>query len=274
MDSWTAELGRDCLELVRKLDFTIFDYHSTIKTGDGKNQSIIGKVCVDIECNKKTENIVLYLVPSLNRVLYLGIDFWKLFIIVSFFLESVDSDPVAENSKSHRLTTSQEILLEKANSEFRCYTRYGLGKTHLEKHVIDTGDAPAKKMRYYPISPAVQKLTYEELDRILALKVIEPAINAACNNRTTLVMKLGKNRLCLDARELNQVTTKNTYPLPNIDGLLSRLGNTIFISAVDLKDAFWQIPLEESSRSKTAFTVQGKPHYQFTVMPFVFCNAT
>ena len=62
---------------------------------------------------------------------------------------------------------------------------------------------------------------------MLALKVIEPAISAAWNNRTTLVMKQSKNRLCLDARELNKVTAKNAYPLPNIDGLLSRLDDTI-----------------------------------------------
>ena len=95
---------------------------------------------------------------------------------------------------------------------------------------------------------------------MLALKVIEPAISAAWNNRTTLVMKQSKNRLCLDARELNKVTAKNAYPLPNIDGLLSRLGDTIFIS-------------EECSRSKTAFTVQGRPHYQCTVMPLGLYNA-
>jgi hypothetical protein len=46
-----------------------------------------------------------------------------------------------------------------------------------------------------------------------------------------------------------------------------------FISSLDLKDAFWQILLERSSREKTAFTVPGRPLYYFTVMPFGFCNA-
>ena len=139
--------------------------------------------------------------------------------------------------------------------------------------MIDTGDARPKKMRYYPVSPAVQSLIFAELDRMLELDVIEIAKDAEWNNRTTLVIKPGKNRLCLDARELNKVTRKDAYPLPNIDGLLARLGDTHFISAIDLKDAFWQIPLDESSRSKTAFTVQGRPHYQFKVMPFGLCNA-
>lgn len=169
---------------------------------------------------------------------------------------------VPKDPKIHDLSEQQKHILEHVKSYFKCYTKYGLGKTNLETHIIDTGDATPKKMRYYPVSPAVQKLTYVELDRMLELDVIEVAKEAEWNNRTTLVIKPNKNRLCLDARELNKVTKKDAYPLPNIDGLLARLGDTHFISAIDLKDAFWQIPLEESRRAKTAFTVQGRPHYQ------------
>jgi len=41
-----------------------------------------------------------------------------------------------------------------------------------------------------------------------------------------------------------------------------------------MKDAYWQVPLEVNSRDKTAFTVPGRPLYQFKVMPFGLCNAT
>lgn len=68
-------------------------------------------------------------------------------------------------------------------------------------------------MRYYPVSPAVQKLIYDELDRMLDLDVIEIAQNAEWNNRVTLVIKPNKNRLCLDARELNKVTRIIYQPL-------------------------------------------------------------
>jgi hypothetical protein len=62
--------------------------------------------------------------------------------------------------------------------------------------------------------------------------------------------------------------------LPQISGILSRLPKANFITSLDLKDAYWQVPLEEKSREKTAFTVPGRPLYQFTVMPFGLCNAT
>lgn len=62
---------------------------------------------------------------------------------------------------------------------------------------------------------------YAELDRMIALRVIEP------NNRRIVFVW---NRLCLDARNLNAVTVKDAYPLPHIEDLLSRLGDTYYIS--------------------------------------------
>ena len=83
-----------------------------------------------------------------------------------------------------------------------------------------------------------------------------------------LVLKPGKVRLCLDARKLNSVTVKDAYLLPLIEGIFSRLQTAKFISSLDLKDAFWQIPLDAKSKEKTAFTVPGRPLYQFVSMPF------
>lgn len=149
----------------------------------------------------------------------------------------------------------------------------GLDKTSLEKHTnqLNEGTNPIKD-KHYPISPAIQEIVYGEIDKMLELNVIEES-ESAWSNRTTIVRKPGKNRFCLDARKLNNVTIKDAYPLQNIDGILSRIDQTIFISSVDLKYAFWQIELAEESRAYTAFTVPGRPLYQFRVMPFGLCNA-
>ncbi|GBO99559.1 Retrovirus-related Pol polyprotein from transposon 17.6 [Eumeta japonica] len=107
---------------------------------------------------------------------------------------------------------------------------------------------------------------------MIDLNVIEQS-ESPWSNRTTVVRKPGKNRFCLDARKLNQITIKDAYPLQNIDGILSRIDETYYISSVDLKYAFWQIELEPECRPYTAFTVAGRPLYQFRVMPFGLCNA-
>jgi len=129
------------------------------------------------------------------------------------------------------------------------------------------------KQWHFPVSPAVEKLVYPEVDRMLKLGVIEES-DSAWSSPVVLVQKPGKVRLCLDSRKVNMVTTKDAYPLPQIDGILSRLPKANFISSLDLKDAYWQIPLDPASRDKTAFTIPGKPLYQYKVMPFGLTNAS
>lgn len=107
---------------------------------------------------------------------------------------------------------------------------------------------------------------------MLQLGVIEES-QSPWSSHVALVVKPGKVRLCLDARKVNSVTVKDAYPLQLIDGILSRLPKARFITSLDLKDAFWQIPLDEASKEKTAFTVPGRPLYQFVTMPFGLCNA-
>lgn len=88
-----------------------------------------------------------------------------------------------------------------------------------------------------------------------------------------LVVKPEKVRLCLDARKINEVTVKDANPLPNIESIFARLPKANIISKIYLKDAYWQIGLEEKSKAITAFTIPGQPLYQFTVMPFGLCTA-
>lgn len=113
---------------------------------------------------------------------------------------------------------------------------------------------------------------YQELDRILNEGVIE-ASQSLWSSPVSLVVKPGKVRLCLDARRINDWTKKDAYPLANIDGIFSRLPKANLITKLDLKDASWQIPLSDKAKAITAFTVPGRPLYQFTVMPFGLCNA-
>lgn len=46
-----------------------------------------------------------------------------------------------------------------------------------------------------------------------------------------------------------------------------------YISSIDLRKAFWQVPLDESSKEKTAFSIPGRGLFHFTVMPFGLCNS-
>lgn len=273
-------LGKDSLPFLNSIGKTIFKIQSNVSTSDGTKQPVVGVVHLLARYNSIEKLHKFFVVPSLSQELYLGFDFWKAFNIapelhdlnVSELNVDLDIPPENPENEQHALTIDQTARLERIKLMFPSSVELGLGHTTLLKHKIDTGDSEPIKSRHYPVSPKVQALMYEEVDRMLKLGVIEES-ESPWNSPVVLVRKPGKNRLCLDSRRLNTVTKKMAYGLPNINGLLSRLSDTYFISCIDLKDAFWQVELEETSKEKTAFTVPGRPQYQFRVMPFGLCNA-
>ena len=81
-----------------------------------------------------------------------------------------------------------------------------------------------------------------------------------------------KWRLAVRFRELNAATVLDVFSLPLIDDMLERQGRGRCFSVIDLKHGFFQIPLAEKERPKTAFeTPTGL--YQWRVMPMCLKNA-
>ena len=79
-------------------------------------------------------------------------------------------------------------------------------------------------------------------------------------------------RLCIDYRQLNRVTIKNRYLLPNIDDLFDQLKGERVYSKIDLRTSAHQLRVRETDIPKTTFrTWYG--HFEFTVMPFRLTNA-
>ena len=112
-----------------------------------------------------------------------------------------------------------------------------------------------------------------ELDKMLALGVVQPSSSAWASPVLLVKKPSGEYRFCFDGRKLNSLTRHDAYPLPMVDQILNKLTGAQYLSSIDLKAAFWQIPLEDESREKTAFVVPGRGLYEFTVLPFGLCNA-
>lgn len=273
-------LGNNALDFLNSICKKYTKITSKVSTSDGTSNSVVGIVNLNVKYKGLEKQHRFYIVPTLSQEVYLGFDFWIAFNIApelhDFRVDEISSTPdltpFHPEQYKHDLTTEQTFRLDTITKLFPSSQEFGLGRTPLLNHFIDTGTTEPIKSKCYPVSPKVQELMYEELDRMLSIGAIEEA-ESPWNNPVVLVRKPGKNRLCLDSRKLNSVTKKMAYAIPNINGLLSRLADTHFISCIDLKDAFWQIELEESSKEKTAFTVPGRPQYQFRVMPFGLCNA-
>ena len=73
-------------------------------------------------------------------------------------------------------------------------------------------------------------------------------------------------------RKLNSITTNNPYPFPNIEQLIDNLGNSSYITTLDLTKGYHQVPVKNNQIEKTAFiTPYGK--YEYLTMPFSLVTA-
>ena len=105
----------------------------------------------------------------------------------------------------------------------------------------------------------------EELGRIYPFW----SISSPWGSPTIFVHKKdGSLRMCVDYRQLNDVTIKNKYPLPRIDDLFDQLSGAKVFSKIDLRTGYHQLKIKREDIPKTAFTTR-YGLYKYTVMSFL-----
>ena len=85
--------------------------------------------------------------------------------------------------------------------------------------------------------------------------------------------KDGSLRFCVDFRQLNAATVKDAHPLPRIDDLLDALHGAKWFYTLDLKSRYWQVPISEQDKAKTAFRTSSGQLFEFNQVCFGLCNA-
>ena len=142
---------------------------------------------------------------------------------------------------------------------------------NLEPFKIDTGDAEPIKVPGRPYSPLDLEKIKDFIDENIANGIIKES-EAPWSAPLVLATKAdGTTRVCVDYRALNRVTKKDAYPLPRMDESFQKFHGARFFTILDLKSGYWQIPLDLSTRAKTAFSTR-YGHFEWLVLPFGVSN--
>ena len=144
--------------------------------------------------------------------------------------------------------------------------KYGLTDLTEMKIRLKPGAVPIRQ-KVRPLNPKQEEVLQKQLDSWLANEIIEPSRSEWASPTVIVAKKTGDWRVCIDYRKLNEVTVGDSYPLPRIETLLSKAGGHQIYSALDASNAYHNIPMEESSKSMTAFVCPAGL-YQFRRMPF------
>ena len=140
------------------------------------------------------------------------------------------------------------------------------------EHAIETHGPPLRQP-YRRQNPAVRREEMAQVQQMLSSNVIRPSNSPWASPVVMVQKKDGSLRFCVDFRQLNAATVKDAQPLPRIDDLLDALHGAKWFSTLDLKSGYWQVPITEQDKAKTAFRTSSGQLFEFNRVPFGLCNA-
>ncbi|KAL6465795.1 hypothetical protein MHYP_G00259280 [Metynnis hypsauchen] len=195
---------------------------------------------------------------------------------------STQEASVPNGSSADQISVDLEGLTEQqasqANALFAKYSNIfskgdgDLGCTSLITHEIPLVDEVPVRQPYRRIVPSQYETVKAHIQQLLDSKVIRESSSPYSSPIVLVTKKDGSLRLCVDYRQLNSKTRRDSYPLPRIEESLDALSGARLFSTLDLASGYNQVPVAEKDKFKTAFcTPFGL--FEFNRMPFGLCNA-
>ncbi|KAL0819744.1 hypothetical protein ABMA28_007792 [Loxostege sticticalis] len=173
------------------------------------------------------------------------------------------------------LTEEERLELQKLLSQYGdrfSQSLKDLGYTNVTEMVIELEDTQPIVYRPYRLSQSERALVRNMVQEMIDSGIARESCSPYASPIVLVQKKTGEKRLCVDYRALNRKTKKDHYPLPRVEDQLDGLsGNTLFTS-LDLASGYYQIPISEESRHKTAF-VTPDGQFEYNRMPFGLVNA-
>jgi len=177
---------------------------------------------------------------------------------------TIGNDDVSQDQKEQLIS-----LLE----EFKdLFASERTGTTDLVEHRIDTKDHKPINQPPFRASQETRRMIEEQVEKMLKADIIQKSKSPWASRIVLVKKKDGSIRFCNDFRKLNEITTRDVYPLPRMDDSLAALSEMKWFSSMDMTAGFHQIKMHPEDKIKTAF-ICDSGLYEYNVMPFGLTNA-
>jgi hypothetical protein len=127
-------------------------------------------------------------------------------------------------------------------------------------------------MPIYPLSQKESAVLEEYIKDNLKKGNIQHSKSSAGYPILFVPKKGGELRMCVDYRQLNDITIKDRHPLPLINEIQDIIQGAKYYSKYDITNAYNRLRIKEGDEWKTAFRTKFG-HYEYKVMPFGLTNA-
>jgi transposase InsO family protein len=133
-------------------------------------------------------------------------------------------------------------------------------------------DQEPKFMPIYPLSQKESATLEEYIKDNLKKGNIQHSKSSAGYPILFVPKKGGELRMCVDYRQLNDITIKDRHPLPLINEIQDIIQGAKYFSKYDITNAYNRLRIKEGDEWKTAFRTKFG-HFEYNVMPFGLTNA-
>jgi hypothetical protein len=108
-----------------------------------------------------------------------------------------------------------------------------------------------------------------EINKMLKKQIIEPAEhedNEIVSNIFSVPKKDGTHRVILNLKDFNEHVSYHHFKMDSLNTIVKLVDKNCFMASIDLKDAYYSIPIRKEDRKYLRFFWNGN-FYQFTCLP-------
>ena len=196
-------------------------------------------------------------------------DKWSTAERIKFIRETVDTKHMKKEEAQELLALCEQF------PHIFSMNEYDLGRCNSYTHSVQMKDDEPVFVQQFRVPEAHRQKIVEHVNELLKLNVLTHSISKYSSPIFCVAKKSGSLRVVTDFRMVNSKSVPHYHVGQTVDECVDQIGrlDTKFMSSLDMRACFYQIPLDDASKKITAFTVRGLGTFEYTTCPMGLLSA-